>query len=216
MPNCTHLLVIVSLWLAPMIATAQAPAPPPPQIQIRANINGGMSRSVQLRGQLRRITVTQDGETIVIEDTADKNITIKRTRTVNGEKKSDTYQAPDLDTLKKNHPDAADLYRKHTQDVQNAAQLQAQIQLRLGNGGPFGGPATFTPRPGQGSRQLSSSSRGKTVEIEDQYGENIKVRITEKSDGAPKTREVEAKDLTELEARDAEAAGHYKRLTADN
>ena len=197
-----------------------AQAPPPPRIQPRGNAVGGMSKSVQLSGQQRKIAVAENGESIAIEDTGDKNITIRHTRTVNGEKKTETYQAPDLETLKKNHPDAAELYRKHTEGVLNAAQmqaqLQAQLQLRIANGGQFPGPGNLSPRPGTGSRQLMSSTRKQTVEIEDQYGENIVVRITDRTASEPQVRKIEAKNLAELEERDAEAAGHYKRLALDN
>lgn len=203
-----------------LMAQPQPPVPLPPQIQVRGALNGATSKSIRLNGQLRSITVTQDGETIAIEDTVGKNITIRRTRTVNGEKRTETFQAPDLETLKKNHPEAAELYRKHTENELNAAQMQAQLQAQLqarqAAGGGFFGPNSFATRPGQGSRKLMSTSRGKSVEIEDQYGENIKIRITDRQSGEPKVREIEAKNPTELQERDAEAAGHYKRLTGDN
>lgn len=211
-----HHQIFIGLTFALLPTIVLAQAPPPPRIQPRGQLDG---KTTQFNGPQRKITVTQNDETIAIEDTAGKNITVRRTRTVNGEKKTETFQAPDVETLKKNHPDAAELYRKHTDDELTAAQmqarLQAQMQARIANGGQFV-PPTFMQRPGQGSRQLMSSSRGKTVEIEDQYGENIKVRIIDKRSGEPKVREVEAKNPTELQERDAEAAGHYKRLTGDN
>jgi len=192
---------------------------PLPRVQPRANPFGGMSKSVQTNGERRRITVTQNGETIEIEDVADKKISIRHTRTVNGEKKTDSYDAPDFETLKKNHPDAAELYKKHTEGVLNAAQLraqaQAQLQLRIANGGQFPGPGSGQ-RPGQGSRQVMSTSRKQIVEIEDQYGMNIVVRLTDRSAADAPVRKIEAANLAELEEKDAEAAGHYKRLIGGN
>jgi hypothetical protein len=215
MRNAFTLFAVCCTWSAPTVLVAQGPPPAAELIQLRGTPEGTTTRSVRMNGQQRRISVTQKDETITIEDTAAKNITLKRTRVVNGEKKTETFQAPDVETLKKNHPEAAELYGKHAGDAAKDAQLQAQLQLRLNNGGQFGA-TPFVPRAGQGSRQLMSSSRGKTIEIEDQYGENIKVRITEKGSPEPKVRNVEAKNLAELEQRDTEAAGHYKRLTADN
>lgn len=192
---------------------------PLPRIQPRGNAFGGMSKSVQTNGERRRITVTQNGETIEIEDVAEKKITIRHTRTVNGEKKTDSYEAPDFEALKKNHPDAAELYRKHTEGVLNAAQMraqmQAQLQLQIANGGQFPGPASGQ-RPGQGSRQVMSTSRKQIIEIEDQYGTNIVVRLTDRSAADAPVRKIEARNLAELEEKDAEAAGHYKRLIGGN
>lgn len=220
MPHSRSLMPFIITVTVAIPAMAQPPAPPPPvQIPIRATIRGTVSKATQFSGDQRKISVTQDGETIVIEDKAEKNITVRRTRMVDGEKKTEEFKAPDFDTLKKNHPDAAELYRKHTDGVQNAQQMRAQIQIqiqqRLNNGNPFDLPRNGLARRGQGTRQIMSSSKGKSIEIEDHYGEKIVIKITDQRSAEPKTRTIEAEDLSDLETKDAEAAGHYKRLTAE-
>ncbi len=220
MSTLTQTGLIALLLTVPVTVSAQAPAPPPPQIQLRATINGGLNKSVQIAGNQRKITVTQGDETIAIEDANEKNNVIRRTRTVNGEKKTEEFKAPDLETLKKNHPDVAELYRKHTEGVLNGEKMQAQLQLqlqqRLNGGDPFGVPRNALPRRGQGTRKITSTAKGKTIEIEDRYGEKIVMKITDKKSRDPQMRTIEAEDLAELTTKDAEAAGHYKRLTAEN
>ncbi len=213
MKPLSQVLFAVLAVTAPL--AAQPPAPPPPQIQIRMGINVSGSRTIQMNGDHRRITVNEKDESITIEDTAGKNITIRRTRTLDGQKKSEEFKAPDLETLKKNHPDAAELYQKQTEAAKNL-QIQIPPPRPLNPGDPFGMPRTNRSLRGQGTRQITSTSKGKTVEIKDRYGEEIVITLTDRRSGESKPRKIEADDLADLEAKDAEAAGHYKRLTAEN
>ncbi len=215
MNSLTHITFALLVTTALLSTDAQPPAPPPPQIQIRTGFNINGSRSVQINGQSRKISVSEKDETIIIEDTAGKNIKIRRIRTVDGQKKTEEFQAPDADTLKKNHPDIADIYRKH---VEGAIQLQIQVPApqRMNPGDPFGIPRNGLSRRGQGTRQITSSSKGKTVEIDDHYGEKIVIKITDRRSAEPKTRTIEADNLEDLETKDAEAAEHYRRLTAES
>lgn len=216
-PNITALTLLTAVA---GVISAQPPVPLPPRIQINGATRGVVTKSFSISGDQRKISVTQDGETIAIEDKAGKDITVRRTREVNGEKKSEEFKAPDIDTLKKNHPEAAELYNKHIEGVQTAeqarAQLQIQIQQRLNGGDPFGMPRNGLSRRGQGTRQITSTSKGKLIEIDDRYGEKIVIKITDQRSAEPKTRTIEADDLSDLEAKDAEAARHYKRLTAES
>lgn len=219
--NHFHHICLTALFIGvPVIVSAQPPAPPPQQAPIRGAIRGVTTKSFSITNGQRKISVTQDDETVVIEDKDEKDIVVRQTKLVNGEKKTEEFRAPDLDTLKKNHPAAAELYRKHTEGVQNAAQmraqLQQQIQQRLNGGDLFGMPRNGLSRRGQGTRQITSSSKGQTIEIEDRYGEKIVIKITDRRSTDAKTRTIEADDLSDLEAKDTEAAGHYKRLTAES
>lgn len=207
----------------PLITDAQPPVPPPPQIQIRPGLNTKtfQSRTIRVNGQEQReISVTENGDSITINHADGKEITVRRTRTVNGEKKSEEFKAPDLDTLKKQHPDAAELYRVYAEGANDKNQIKAQVQIQMGPrgnpGDPFGVPRANRSLRGQGTRQITSTLKGKTVEIKDRYGEQIEITITDKRSSDAKTRTVEAGNLADLETKDAEAAGLYKRLTAEN
>ena len=73
----------------------------------------------------RTIEVVEDGKTIEIHDKDDKDITLKVTEKVGDKQETREYEAADLDELKENHPEAAEIYEKYSQ--QNGAAIQIQI-----------------------------------------------------------------------------------------
>ena len=66
--------------------------------------------------------MNDNGQKIEIRDQDGEDIEVTVTETVNGQDETSEYSADDLDDLKQNHPDIAELYEKYTQ--QNPIQFQ--------------------------------------------------------------------------------------------
>jgi hypothetical protein len=81
----------------------------------------------------RKIRVMDGATEIQIEDKDGKDIRMKVTREVNGQPMSTEYEADDLDDLKANHPDAAELYEKYGKAAP-AFQIQALLNVAPGPG----------------------------------------------------------------------------------
>jgi hypothetical protein len=79
----------------------------------------------------RKIRVTEGATQIEIQDKEGQDIRMKVTREVNGQPMSTEYEADDLDDLKANHPDAAELYEKYGKAAP-AFQIQALFNLAPG------------------------------------------------------------------------------------
>ncbi len=178
------------------------------QIQIQAQAkNGAESTQTTIINGKRKIVHKSGDETIEIEDKNGKDITFKRTRTVNGEKKTEQFQAADPEALKKQNAEAGEIYQKHTS--RQAAQIQ--INGVVQQGGFFGG--TVTPAPGSGTRKIDATVRGRSIQLEDKFGKEIRLTITETIDGEKKTQTIEADSLPDLQSKSSAAFADYLRLT---
>ncbi len=101
------------------------------QIQIQGGVfaaGPGMTRTEVNNNGERTITVDDNGKEVEIIDHDGENIKIAITETVNGEEESSEYTADDLDDLKQNHPDIAELYEKYTQPNAQFQVFAAQLQ----------------------------------------------------------------------------------------
>lgn len=121
--------------LAALNETQLQPVPPGPAGAIQIQVQGGVIAAGNLtvrttvnNGQ-RTVNVNDNGKEIEIRDQDGKDIEVTVTETVNGQEETSEYSAEDLDDLKQNHPEIAELYEKYTR--QNAIQFQvfaAQMQ----------------------------------------------------------------------------------------
>lgn len=169
----------------------------------------------------RSVKLQQGDETIELQEReGGKEIRLRHVRKVNGEQKQDEYQAPDLETLQKQHPQAAELYRRAVERA-NALQVRPLIQVpAIGPDGrvlaPFSLGQGHQPPPGQGQRTIQATIKGQKVKISDRYGAQIELAITRMVDGKEQTEEHTAPDLATLKKQAPEAAALYQRLTGMN
>ena len=147
---------------------------------------------------------------------------MKHTRPVDGKAKTDEYKAADLDDLKKKHPEAAKLYEKHAGAALALGGGGIQIQMRAAGAG--GAPFQFQPRfnvepvpvpPNRpaGPRTIRTEQDGRKIEITDEDGQKIRVKMTKTIDGKEVSQEFSADDLKTLKAEHPEAAKLYEQLT---
>ena len=105
-------------------------------------------RKVSIINGVRTIEVVEDGKTIEIRHKNGKDITLKVTEKVGDKQETREFEAADLDELKENHPEAAEIYEKYSQ--QNGAAIQIQINgqpLQLNPLRPAPVPQPRQPEP---------------------------------------------------------------------
>lgn len=192
LPTC---LWLTGLSLAIVVNRAAAqPAPPPPVIRQQ-------STEVQVINGRRTITVKRDQETIVIQDENGKNISIKHTRQVDGAEKTDVYEAESLDALTQKHPKGAELYRQALTPKIPAPLQRMREQLN---------PGAMPPKVGD--RRIRALVDGQIVEIADQHGEKIRMRIRPRQPKDAPAVEYSAENYPELQKLAPDAAVLYERL----
>jgi hypothetical protein len=206
-------------------------AVPPPGIQLNGQlrINGqffgggaGVTTKISVINGKRHIETQNGDEKIEIDDTNGKDIEVKHTRTVDGKSKTDEYKGADLDDLKKKHPEAAKLYEKYSGGnnvVLGGGGGAIQIQI----GGAVPGRGGLVPVPGfqldpvpeqpAGPRTIRAEQGGRKIEITDEDGKNIRVKLTKVVDGKNVSQEFSAEDLKTLKAEHPEAAKLYEQFT---
>ena len=86
--------------------------------QVRGNSGGSSNRSVSF---------SENGKTVSINESDESGITITVTEEVDGIEKKDVVKAASVDELRKKHPKAFELYKKHTS---GPATSDANSQLR--------------------------------------------------------------------------------------
>ncbi len=197
------------------------------QIQINGQLFGGLgglnqTMEVSVVNGKRQIKVQNGDEKVEINDQDGKDILLKHTRPVDGKSKTDEYKAADLDDLKKKHPEAARLYEKHSGANLGIGGGGIQIQMRAAGAG--GVPLQLQPRfqvepvpaPSNrpaGPRTIRAEQDGRKIEITDENGEKIRVKMTKTIDGKEVSQEFSADDLKSLKAEHPEAAKLYEQLT---
>jgi len=198
-------------------------APALPQLRPQANMQiqiGGMaeSRSTMIEANGKRTTHAKNAtEEVEITDVNGKSIELKHTRQVDGKEKTSEYKADDLADLKKKHPDAAKLFEKYAGG--NVVIGGGAIQLQIGGvARPQGLPApsfnqNVASSPASVPRTIRGETAGRRVEITDEEGENIRVKITTTVDDKDVSEEFSAEDLKTLKAQHPEAAKLYEKFT---
>jgi len=184
-------------------------------------INGGVNERIQTKivNGVRTIEVQRGDEKIEIRDKNGKEIELKHTRPVDGKAKIDEYKAADLDDLKKKHPEAAKLYEKYAPGNGIAGGAAAQIQIQAVPGGfrAINGGLRLTPTelgPAlPGPRTIRAELDDRKIEITDDDGRKIRVKITKTIDGKETVEEFSSDELKGLKAEHPDAAKLYERYT---
>jgi hypothetical protein len=211
----------------------------PPGIQINGRAFGGgevVTTRVTVVDGKRQVETTRTSmangkrhiqaqigeEKIEIDDTNGKDIQLKHTRSVDGKAKTDEYKGDDLDDLKKKHPEAAKLYEKHTAGNRVVLGGGGGVQLQIG-GPPLPGGVRPVPAPGfqfdqpvpapASPRTIRAEQDGRKIEITDEDGKNIRVKLTKMVDGKGVSQEFSADDLKTLKSEHPEAAKLYEQFT---
>jgi hypothetical protein len=187
---------------------------------VRINgVVGGQRTSIKIVNGDRTIEVQNGDEKIEIRDKNGKEIELKHTRTVDGKAKTDEYKGADLDDLRKKHPEAAKLYEKYApgNGIVGGAAAQIQIQavpggFRAANGGLRLTPTELGPTS-PGPRTIRAELDDRKVEITDDDGGKIRVKITRTVDGKETAEEFSADDLKELKAKHPDIAKLYEKYT---
>ena len=190
-------------------------------LNANVQINGGANQSVRIKvvNGDRTIEVQNGDEKIEIRDKNGKEIELKHTRPVDGKAKTDEYKAADLDDLKKKHPEAARLYEKYSPGNGIVPNPGAQIQIQAIPGGfrAINGGVRLTPTdlgPIQpGPRTIRAELDDRTIEITDDDGRKIRVKITKTIDGKETTEAFSADDLKELKTEHPDVAKLYEKYT---
>ncbi len=195
-----------------------------PNVQLNVALNGANGEKVQTSviNNERAIQVERGDERIEIRDKSGKDIVVRQTRTVDGKPKTDEFKAADSDELKKNHPEAFKLYEQYTPRNGNAqiggGNLGGVIQIQVGPG-PFGVangarrvPAEFGPTP-SAARTIRAEDADGELEISDENGRNIRVRLTKRIGGKEVVEEYKADDLKQLSAEHPVVAKLYEKYT---
>ncbi len=191
---CRRLLPAGLLIVVVANSAVAQPAPPPPVIRQQ-------STEIQVINGRRTITVKRDQETIVIKDENGKNISVKHTRQVDGVEKTDLYEAESLDALTQKHPKGADLYRQAITPKAVAPLQRMREQLN---------PGAMPPK--LGDRKIRAIVGGRIVEIADQHGEKIRMRMRPRTPQDAPVQEYTAENYAELQKLAPEAAVLYERL----
>jgi len=186
-------------------------------IRIRIIGGGAIGRP---RGFKREAKVTENGKTIHITETiapGNRQIVIKITEKVQGKEKTTEIKAKNSIDLRRKNKAAYQLYRKHIRK----AKLQViggnnPIRIRIPQvpAAPArrGGNISISSRTVNGKRTIDVNENGRKMQIRDNRGKDIVVKITETTNGKEKTTEYQAKDLAELQKKHPEAAKVYKRF----
>ncbi|MEK6260690.1 MAG: hypothetical protein AABP62_18985 [Planctomycetota bacterium] len=182
-------------------------------------INGGANQSVRIKVVNGDRTIeAQDGdEKVEIRDKNGKEIELKHTRPVDGKAKTDEYKAADLDDLKTKHPEAAKLYQKYAPGNGIAGGAAVRIQIQAGPGGLRAGqvqpaPTEFGPAS-PGPRTIRAQLDDRKIEITDDDGRKIRVKITKTIDGKEAAESFSADNLKELKAEHPDVAKLYEKYT---
>lgn len=192
-----------------------------PQANMQIQIGGGVqTHSTTIDANGKRTTHAKNAaEEVEITDTKGKSIEVKHTRQVDGQEKTTEYKADSLADLKKKHPEAAKLFEKYVAANNIVIGGGGAIQIQIGGAAPpaiptpafnlGSAPTTSTPVP----RTIRSEQEGRRIEITDQDGAKIRVKITRRVDDKDVSEEFAAEDLKTLSATHLEAARLYEKLT---
>ena len=197
-----------------------------PNVQLNVALNGANGVKVQttIINNDRTIQVERGDERIEIRDKSGKDIVVRQTRTVDGKPKTDEFKAADSDELKKNHPEAFKLYEQYAPRNGNGnvqiggGNLGGAIQIQVGPGqfgianGARRVPAEFGSAP-SAARTIRAEDADGELEISDENGRNIRIKLTKKIDGKDVAEEFKAEDLKQLSAEHPAAAKLYEKYT---
>jgi hypothetical protein len=112
------------------------PPPPPaaapgirfalPQIQIQMNaVAGNQARRIQIKNGVKQTDITDGDRQIKIVDNPGGSIQLEVTEKKDGKQTTEKYEAKNADDLKKNHPEAHQLYQKYSQQMGPVVRIQA-------------------------------------------------------------------------------------------
>ena len=211
----------------PLGVPAPLPVLPQPgllQFNVQLNGAGRQTTTVRIINGKRQIEAQNGDEKVQINDTNGLDIVLKHTRMVDGKEKTDEYKATDLDDLNKKHPEAAKLYGKYANNnlnIRGGGGVPIQVQIGAPGGvqgfrgqlrpDQFG--ADVVPNQPAGPRTIRAEQEGRKIEITDEDGKKIRVKLTKLVDGKEVSQEFSADDLKSLKSEHPEAAKLYEQFT---
>jgi hypothetical protein len=188
------------------------------QIAVRQNV----VRRVQARQIVREVTVKEKGKTISIKEllAPKREINIKVTEKVNGKDKITNIKVRTSAELRQKHPKLYETYKKNIRKARPGFQA-----ANAANAAPAALPANFqirgrntsvTSSTVNGKRVMNIVENGQKIQINDEKGTNIIIRVTETVNGKAKSTEYKAKDVAELKKKHPAGAKIYEKYTKVN
>lgn len=130
------------------------------QIQLRVQaIAGNQRRAMRINNGVTEHEVEEDGRKITIRDDPNNGLRLEVTEKKGGQETTKKYEAKNADELKKNHPEAYELYKKYSR--QEEIQIQAVPALVPGAPVPLPVPGRAIP---EGIRKKSTAIRLRAAE----------------------------------------------------
>ncbi|MBM4090381.1 MAG: hypothetical protein FJ276_13310 [Planctomycetes bacterium] len=156
------------------------------QIQFQGGILAGGGQQIQMKtvNGVKEITVKENDRQIKINDDPDKGIRVEVTEKIEGKETTRKFEAKNADELKKNHPEAHQLYEKYQQG--------GGFQIQIGQGGvlPFGiNPPGVPPAAPQLDRRAITEQLDKVSRQLDDLREALKGLPTEDAQSLRKALE---------------------------
>lgn len=209
-------------------------------VQIQQQIVQRLANRARQRVAPRQISreakAKDNGKTIYIKETMlpKREIVVKVTEKVGGRDKTTEYKARTSAELRRKQPKAYALYKKHIRDARvrfqigNVRPVRAAAVVQRAAANPpaanppppvvqgFGGGGIgirISSRTVNGQREMTINDGDRTIRINDENGQNIRMRVTETVAGKKKTTEYKAKDSAELKKKHPKAAELYEKYT---
>jgi len=214
-------VILLGLTGVAHTASAQPPVPFPQPDDLEIPVDSGdllpaPGRSIAISTQFdkkdgrRTVQIEANGEEIRFSDRDDADIQLTWTRNVAGRKKTETFKAADLPTLRKNHAEAARLYEKYRPYAPKEAPRAFAPIDRF--------PAPFvSTMPRLEPRTIVVERPGQILEIKDRLGSSITVRVTPLSSNAQNAssppQEVKFANFAELQQKQPDWARLYVQYT---
>ncbi len=183
-------------------------------VKVPAGLTDSISTSITDNNGRRKMVIKAGAIESTLEEDKGKDLRMRVvTRKPDGVEIVE-HQAPSLDALKKLDAAAG---RQFEEKRGGGAAGQIQVQIRAGGIPPqmqqlfinrgFAAPPV--------DRTIRGYFRGAQLQIVEKSEAGIVMTITRTADGQPKTEELTAKDLKDLERQNVEAAALYRRFTGE-
>ncbi len=187
-------------------AFVEKPANPGAKPGVPANVNVQMTN---INGA-RKVEATEPGRKIVMRDQQGKQLEITVQRDLEHGTRTERYDAPHFDALRKVHPEIAQLVKQYRDGaIGFGGNVNLQVQNLPGRiVGGFGGQQPQIAGP----RKIVGEHDGQRVVIRDENGMKIKLTLTKTVDGKDVTEEFTAETYGELKKNHPEIVKIYDKL----
>jgi len=164
----------------------------------------------------RSVTVEDQGRRVELTERRDGRVTVRIIERLSDGERLKEFAGENAADLLAQSAEAFRLYLQHlgNRPPPPTALEPAAQRPGLGDANVVSSSTSVSVTVTNGRRLVRAEENGRVIEIEDNNGRDIRMRITEPGDGPEPTRTLKADDLASLRAQDPAAAADYERLTA--